>query len=85
MLRRQLQEGPSEATEGPQWDRLKLSLLKGSSPAPPGSPKPGFSTRLAHMKSGRNSGGSPSSLSRAQARDSPSSVRCSGISVDLTG
>ena len=82
MLRRQqLAEGGLEGGEGPQWDRLKVSLLKGPSQGSPGSVgrgKPGFSTRLANMKTARNSGGSPVSLSRAQARDSPSSVRCHG-------
>ena len=89
MLRRQaLAEGGLDGGEGPQWDRLKVSLLKGSSHGSPGSAGrgvPGFSSRLANMRTARNSGGSPVSLSRAQARDSPSSVRCSGISVDLSG
>ena len=73
MLRKQQQEASGlEGGEGPQWDRLKVSLLKGSSQS---SPKPGFSSRLTHMKTARNSGGSPVSIGRARPRDSPSSVR----------
>ena len=61
MLRKQLEEQRLEGGEGPQWDRLKVSLLKGpstSTRSSPGTGRNGVSSRalrdsLVHMKTVR--------------------------------
>ena len=72
MLRKQLEEQRLEGGEGPQWDRLKVSLLKGpstSTRSSPGTGRNGVSSRalrdsLVHMKTVRRDGVSPATSIR---------------------
>ena len=62
MMRRQLEDQRLESGEGPQWDRLKVSLLRGPSSSGRSSPvsmRTGVATRQLRDSLAIKTGGGP--------------------------